>query len=279
MGKTMKTAGVSLVVLALAVGAIADWTDWAESTPYPGWFTNGTRGEVVEVTKQSPTVYSVEFAGYWDDDDPPGDKANAWWGWEGNHEWDRYPEPWGQKTYSFNMVGQSVGYGREAVVFHFNNFAGYDPTEIIWHFRIPTAPVGEVRLNSDFLRRIMVHARPNDAGVWTNVYIPPHELGEWNIDVPIPLDQLDSATPGELKFQLRYSAWGGWNSGATNATNTITATVGDPNSCEEVNLYGFGLAADLDEDCEVDLADFGLFASQWVDCVVPQDPCCSRPWE
>lgn len=275
----MKIAVISLVILTSAIGARADWTDWAESTPYSGWFTNGTKGEVVEVTKQSPTEYSVEFAGYWDDNDPPGDKENAWWGWEGNHEWDRYPEPWGQKTYSFNMVGQDVGYGREAVVFQFNQFAGYDPTEIIWHFRIPTSVVSEVRLTGIYLRRVEAHVRPNDgAPAWTPVYIPPHELGEYFIDEPIPLDQLDSATPGELTFQLRYSAWGGWNSGNANGTQAITAAA-DPNSCAEVNLYGFGLSADLDENCQVDLGDFGILASQWFDCSDPHDPCCIHLWE
>ena len=290
----LKIVGVILVVMVLAVGARADWTEWAEfayryedptdpNNKIFGWFTNGTKGEVLDVIQQSATEYSVEFAGYWDDDDPPGDKPNAWWGWEGNHEWDRHPEPWGQKTYSFNMVGQSVGYGREAVVFHYNDHPGTDPTEIIWYFRIPIPAVGEVRLNSDFLRRIVVHARPNDgAQDWADVYIPDpnyHVQGEYNIDVPIPLEQLDAATPGELKFQLRYSALPPWNSGSTNSTNTIIATVPDPNSCETVNLYGFGLEADLDGNCQVDIADFGRFTSQWMDCVLPEDPCCSHPWE
>ena len=274
----MRSAGVALAVLVLAAAVNADWTDWAELTPYAGWFTNGTRGEVVDVTPQSPTQYSVEFAGYWDDDDPPGDKPNAWWGWEGNHEWDRYPEPWGQKTYSFNMVGQDVGYGRESVVFHHNNFVGYDPTEIIWHLRIPTAVVGEVRLTAMHLRRVQAEVRPNDASVWTAVYVPPNEFGENSIDVPIPLDQLDSAVPGELTFQLRYASWGGWNSGVANGTQAITASA-DPNSCGEVNQYGFGLSADLDENCQVDLADFGLFAAQWFDCSDPHDPCCIHSWE
>lgn len=49
-------------------------------------------------------------------------------------------------------------------------------------------------------------------------------------------------------------------------------------TCEDTHDMGFGLAADLNEDCYVEWADFGIFASQWQQCSDPDDDTCQRPW-
>ena len=39
-----------------------------------------------------------------------------------------------------------------------------------------------------------------------------------------------------------------------------------PMNCYEKNDYGFGLDGDLDRDCNVNLLDLSVFASQWLKC-------------
>lgn len=51
-----------------------------------------------------------------------------------------------------------------------------------------------------------------------------------------------------------------------------------PANCEEARARGFGLIADLNSDCVVEWADFGIFAGQWQQCTDPQDPTCDAPW-
>lgn len=43
-----------------------------------------------------------------------------------------------------------------------------------------------------------------------------------------------------------------------------------PATCEEVWQQGFGLDADLNQDCHVDLVDYGLFTQDWLVCNDPQ---------
>lgn len=52
-----------------------------------------------------------------------------------------------------------------------------------------------------------------------------------------------------------------------------------PASCEEVIQYGWNLSADLNGDCYVEWADFGVFASQWQQCTDPAQADCLKPWE
>lgn len=48
-----------------------------------------------------------------------------------------------------------------------------------------------------------------------------------------------------------------------------------PNCQDDIIAQGLGLAADLNQDCYVEWADFGIFASQWQMCNDPQDPSCN----
>lgn len=40
-----------------------------------------------------------------------------------------------------------------------------------------------------------------------------------------------------------------------------------PNNCSNAIKYGFGLAGDINKDCEVNLIDFAEFAGQWLTCI------------
>lgn len=48
--------------------------------------------------------------------------------------------------------------------------------------------------------------------------------------------------------------------------------------CEEALSFGYNLSADLNSDCYVEWADFGIFASQWQQCMNPTDAACDTPW-
>lgn len=53
-----------------------------------------------------------------------------------------------------------------------------------------------------------------------------------------------------------------------------------PDTCAEVFTKGYALSADLNQDCYVEWADFGIFASQWQECVNPTDSGCAPwPWD
>lgn len=49
--------------------------------------------------------------------------------------------------------------------------------------------------------------------------------------------------------------------------------------CDQVLAQGYSLTADLNRDCYVEWADFGIFAGQWQRCMNPEDTDCDRPWE
>ena len=53
----------------------------------------------------------------------------------------------------------------------------------------------------------------------------------------------------------------------------------DPQSCQEAKNLGYNLTSDLNDDCYVNIGDFGIFAGEWLDCMDPCDVGCARPWE
>ena len=69
----------------------------------------------------------------------------------------------------------------------------------------------------------------------------------------------------------------GWTSGVWDDVS-LTVPELPPMSCADVHSRGYGLEADLDADCEVNLADFAIFASQWLMCDNPEDQNCQPTW-
>ena len=51
-----------------------------------------------------------------------------------------------------------------------------------------------------------------------------------------------------------------------------------PKDCAEVQARGLGLPGDLNHDCQVDLYDYALFASEWAMCDDPGNPGCTPNW-
>jgi len=39
------------------------------------------------------------------------------------------------------------------------------------------------------------------------------------------------------------------------------------------------MAQDLNEDCYIGFADFGILAQGWLDCTEPTDPSCNQYWK
>lgn len=65
-------------------------------------------------------------------------------------------------------------------------------------------------------------------------------------------------------------AWGMWDN--------ITV-YRKPVDCAQARGDGWGLQADLNQDCHVEWADFGIFASQWQQCMEPDTAGCTAPWD
>lgn len=51
-----------------------------------------------------------------------------------------------------------------------------------------------------------------------------------------------------------------------------------PDNCIEARQAGYGIDSDLNGDCKVDFKDFAIIAGQWLNCIVPNDPSCTQPW-
>jgi hypothetical protein len=51
-----------------------------------------------------------------------------------------------------------------------------------------------------------------------------------------------------------------------------TAYIDLPSDCNEVGLFGWSLAGDINKDCYVNLKDFAILANQWQKCNDPCDP-------
>jgi len=48
--------------------------------------------------------------------------------------------------------------------------------------------------------------------------------------------------------------------------------------CDDVWAYGYGLIADINKNCRIDLADFAKLAQDWLLCNDPTDPSCIMTW-
>jgi len=48
--------------------------------------------------------------------------------------------------------------------------------------------------------------------------------------------------------------------------------------CNELWQLGFGLEADLDHDCDVDVDDLAILAADWLTCNDPNNPNCTENW-
>ena len=62
--------------------------------------------------------------------------------------------------------------------------------------------------------------------------------------------------------------------------NTGASHVADRDwTCAEVIAQGYGVEADYNADCRVDLADYAAWTGSWMNCFDPNDYDCSEPWQ
>ena len=59
----------------------------------------------------------------------------------------------------------------------------------------------------------------------------------------------------------------------------VPGAVPPPTSCEEALLAGYSIPPDFDDDCYVNPVDLSFFVGDWLECIDPCNPNCSRPWE
>lgn len=122
------------------------------------------------------------------------------------------------------------------------------------------------------------------------------DMGTGAMDVQFRYDDVLAASMGADESALRlYQKVGDTWSHVTTSLDTTNKLIGAegitaansifairvgwvPNDCSEAITMGFGLGADLNSDCYVEWADFGIFASQWQECVNPGDTGCDHVW-
>ena len=59
---------------------------------------------------------------------------------------------------------------------------------------------------------------------------------------------------------------------------TLRSWLYTPADCNAAIGLGFGSPFDFNHDCYVNLEDFASFAQNWLSCMNPNDPHCSKPW-
>lgn len=114
--------------------------------------------------------------------------------------------------------------------------------------------------------------------------------GDLTLGVTSVLDVSGTVQPGTMYTLLSYTGQLTGTFGTENLPAGVSIDYGTgndsaitlvypPETCADVQAMGYRLSADLNEDCYVEWADFGIFASQWQQCLDPQDASCDSPWE
>ena len=112
------------------------------------------------------------------------------------------------------------------------------------------------------------------------------EVGVFNdIDVTASLQAAANGDPFEgflIKFVEEGTGddwFGVWTKDSSETPAELIIDYGPPDTCAEVLAMGHSIQVDLNDDCYVNLADFAIFAAQWLDCIDPTDASCAKPWE
>lgn len=69
-----------------------------------------------------------------------------------------------------------------------------------------------------------------------------------------------------------------WNEARYSGTYTPPASLSKIESCSDVWFYGYGLAADMNRDCKIDLKDLLKLADDWARCYDPANTNCEKTW-
>ena len=131
----------------------------------------------------------------------------------------------------------------------------------------------------------------NDSVLEDPTFTPPAQVAYqatgtfWEIDVTNSIQSAANGEPFE-GFLIRYevetddtdSWFAFWSTESSNNAPVLLIDYGPPANCAEALAAGFSLLADLNSDCFVNLADFAMFASQWLQCIDPSDQDCDEPW-
>ena len=212
-----KMIAMSVAVLLLGSVAQSYWVRDAITGGRTAWYSStGPTGHTNVLTQTGPGNYETDFAGDYVDTIGSGDELanNGWWAYEGLHEWDRYPEPWGLKAYEFAYVGQSLDYGRETVRLTPDFNSGW----ITWKLVIPGQDFDAVTLHG-FGAYLNIMASP-DGVSFTG--LGQHFANFSPFDRNIPLSEIDMSVPGEATFYVKYQGVAGPGAAAYRQSIEVT---------------------------------------------------------
>ena len=112
---------------------------------------------------------------------------------------------------------------------------------------------------------------------------------EWNhVEVLVHGTRLEVTVNGTLlykgkghssrKLTGRAAVRTGWF-GKFEIDNAFVESTPLSGNCEDSILSGYGLKADINEDCYVDFTDFAYLVDRWALCIDPNVSECERVWE
>ena len=166
------------------------------------------------------------------------------------------------------------------------------PGEMSWSFRGGPSDPNEGWGSNGTGHSGPVWNEDYDAYVHDDVYIHTDDDGkwiEWDVSAMVSAWQhFENGTGGyeNLGFLIRNSGdyWVLPYFVCTNWTSSLDPQlVVDylplPTNCSEAIQQGYGIVADMNADCYVDLCDLAMFAARWLDCVSSEDTACSQPWQ
>ena len=77
-------------------------------------------------------------------------------------------------------------------------------------------------------------------------------------------------------LQVRIYVFSTWNT--YGILDKVSLAKWEPSDCNQVWAKGYGIEADLNTDCKVDMKDVRMYAEKWLQCYVPGDSTCQKTW-
>lgn len=276
MKRTLWTA-VCVAVCALAASS------WAASVSYTEDFTgaDGTLPSGWTVSDGDVEIFANELSTMPDPDDS---KFIAAYTAAGSEQWSNYTFSFDfMQTYEFSRLASNQSTLYAAAMFR------YQDDEHSYMVRVR-------KLSGSSYPQVMLGAILPGGGIeWIEeVTMEPYYLDSYTwytvtvelVDDAITITMTSRDFPEDVIATLTVT-----DTLYSNGSVGVYAVMSDPNYITYDNfevtgetvtcasLQGqYGLSADLNADCYVEWADFGTFASQWQQCMDPNDANCDEPW-
>ena len=156
----------------------------------------------------------------------------------------------------------SDGYGNQSYVWYQFNFP-----EQMHHIRVACDWTG---LGGYFTNRMEVNIRDINDNVLGDIVRSGYDFTGWQVfhDVAVL-----AGAHSTIKIRVVVRNGTGVHCSRFNRLHIYGETVA-PKNCAQAIDSGYGIVGDLNSDCYTNILDLAVIASDWAQCIDPQDPAC-----